>query len=119
MKSNTSTTIFIAVQLLAAAVFLTFLLWVASAVADELPPAATYQCGSHKVQVSLSAITIDDTKTAAYTDRSPALFERKDGSVYQADAYIYEDHYGMIAGDGAVVFIDALIGESLSCEVAK
>lgn len=117
MKSNTSTTIFIAIQLLAAAAFLTFLLWAARAGAAELPPAATYQCENRKVQVSLNAITIDDTKTAAYTDQSPALFERKDGSVYQADAYIYEDRYGMIVGDGAVVFIDALIGESLSCKV--
>ncbi len=117
MKSNVSTFSFVLFNILGAAAFLIFVMWAASSVADELPPVATYQCGSHKVHVSLSAITIDDTKTAAYTDRSPALFERKDGSVYQAEAYIYEDRYGMIVGDGAVAFIDALIGESMECEL--
>lgn len=117
MKSNTSTTIFIAVQLLAAAVFLTFLLWAASASASELPASALYQCGDHKVQVTPGALVVDDTKTARFSDSSPAYFQRRDGSVYQADAYIYEDRYGMIVGDGAVAFIDALIGESLECEV--
>lgn len=117
MKSNVSTFIFVLLNILGAAAFLIFVMWAGAADAQELPARSTYQCGNHKVQVMPGALVVDDTRTARFTDQSPALFERKDGSVYQADAYIYEDRYGMIVGDGAVVFIDALIGESLNCKV--
>lgn len=117
MKSHLSTFIFVVLNLLGAAAFVVFLLWTTGARAEGLPASALYQCGDHKVQVTPGALMVDDTKTARFSDSSPAYFERKDGSVYQAEAYIYEDRYGMIVGDGAVVFIDALIGESLSCRV--